>query len=140
MALARMRDLPVWEAETEDRWQVLAMQRVKLGFPLGDEWRGDLSKLQEWFRTSAPVPLKAREWRVEGGRPVREGGDLDWPDYGPKGALCSAGDSFEQMVSSVALLDDGARNEDQKLVGSFTERSVADLSAAELIQLLEARN
>ena len=33
MALARMRDLPVWEAETEDRWQVLAMQRVKLGFP-----------------------------------------------------------------------------------------------------------
>jgi hypothetical protein len=47
MALARMRDLPVWQAETEDRWQVLAMQRVKLGSPLGDELRGDLAKLQE---------------------------------------------------------------------------------------------
>ena len=139
MALARVRDLPVWQAETEDRWQVLAMQRVKLGFPMGDEWRGDLAKLQEWFRTSAPAPLKAREGRVEGGRPVRKGRDLDWPDYGPKEALCYAGDGFDQMVSSVSLVDAGARAEDDKLVGSFAEQSVADLSATELLKLLEAK-
>jgi hypothetical protein len=139
MALARMKDLPVWQAETEGRWQVLAMQRVKLGFPLGEEWRGDLDKLQEWFRTSAPAPLKAQEWRVEGGRPVREGGALDWPDYGPKEALCYANDGFDQMVSLVSLVDAGARAEDDKLVGSFSERSIGDLSATELLNLLEAK-
>lgn len=139
MALARMKDLPVWQAETEERWQVLAMQRVKLGFPLGEEWRGDLDKLQEWFRTSAPAPLKAREWRVEGGRPAREGEVLDWPDYGPKEALCYANDGFDQMVSSVSLVDAGARAEDEKLVSSFVDRSIADLSPAELLKLLEAK-
>ena len=30
MALVRMKDLPTWEAETGERWQVLAMQRLKL--------------------------------------------------------------------------------------------------------------
>ena len=29
MALARMKDLPTREAETEERWYVLAMQRLK---------------------------------------------------------------------------------------------------------------
>ena len=29
MALARMKGLPAWEAEAEERWQVLAMQRLK---------------------------------------------------------------------------------------------------------------
>ena len=89
MALARMKGLPAWEAEAEERWQVLAMQRLKLGFPLGDEWRGEeaLERLREWFRTSAPAPLKAHEWRVDGGRPVREGGALSGADYAPEEAL-----------------------------------------------------
>ena len=139
MALARIRDLPVWETETEDRWQVLAMQRVKLGFPLGDERRGDLAKLQEWFRTSAPAPLKRQEWRVEVGRPVREGEALSGADYGHEETLCSAGNGLAQVISAVALLDVGGRSEDEKLVGGFSERSIADLSTAELLRPLEAK-
>ena len=76
---------------------------------------------------------------MEGGRPVREGGELDWPDYGPKEALCYANDGFDQMVSSVSLVDAGARAEDDKLVGSFSERSIADLSVTELLKLSEAK-
>ena len=67
--------------------QVLAIQRLKLGFPLGDGWRGEeaLERLREWFRTD-PAPLKAYEWRVDGGRPVREDGALSGADYDPEEA------------------------------------------------------
>ena len=43
------------------------------------------------------------------------------------------------MVSSVSLVDAGARAEDDKLVGSFSERSIADLSVTELLKLSEAK-
>ena len=56
MALARMKDLPTWEAEAEERW-VLAIQRLKLGFPLSDGWRGEeaLERLREWFNFERPL-------------------------------------------------------------------------------------
>ena len=95
--------------------QVLAIQRLKLGFPLGDGWRGGeaLERLQEWFRASDPAPLKAHEWRVDGGRPGCEDGALSGVDYAPEEAQCEAGDLFGQMLSAVALLDDGRRAEDK---------------------------
>jgi hypothetical protein len=76
---------------------------------------------------------------VEVGRLVREGDALSGADYGNEEALCSAGDGFEQMISAVALLDVGGRSDDEKLVGGFSERSIADLSTAELLKLLEAK-
>lgn len=76
---------------------------------------------------------------MDGGRPVREGGALSGADYGPEEALCAAGDLFGQMVSAVALLDDGGRAEDEKLMGRFAERSIGDISTAELIILSEAK-
>ena len=123
---------------------MLAIQRLKLGFPLSDGWRGEeaLERLREWFRTSAPAPLKAHEWRVDGGRPVRKSGALgalSGADYGPEESLCAAGDLFDQMVSAVALLDGEHKGEDETLISSFAERSVADVSATELLQLFEAK-
>ena len=50
---------------------------------------------------------------MDGGRPGCEDGALSGVDYAPEEAQCEAGDLFGQMLSAVALLDDGRRAEDK---------------------------
>ena len=69
---------------------------------------------------------------MDGGRPVREGGALSGADCDPEDseALCAAGDMFGQMVSAVALLDDGGRAEDEKLVGPLRPKKAGLTTSA----------
>ena len=58
IALARMRVLAHADAAKEDRLEVLQLQRLKLLYPLEEEW--GVKEYQDWLRALAPSPTLDR--------------------------------------------------------------------------------
>jgi len=142
MALGRTKYLPAEEAKNEARLPVLQIQRLKLGFPLGDRWQGEGASetLKTWFEKAAPGPMRNP---VDWTKACNEGrGDrteeLNDEDYGDDEMTFKAGATVADMLIEVPLVE-ASRAEDQAFISTMQGRDITDLSPADLTKILEVK-
>ena len=142
MALGRAKYLPARAAKDEARLPVLQIQRLKLGFPLGDRWQGEGASetLKNWFGEAAPGPMRDPEdWAkaCSEGRGDRTE-ELTDEHYGDDEMTFEAGATVADMLNEVPLVGD-SRADDQEFLSAMQGQDITGLEPAEILKILEAK-